>query len=323
MGANQHNIAIVIPTIGRSAELGRMLESLAAQTRLPNEVIIVDEDESSRAFADRFPQLNIRVLVLPGSATAKRNAGIKALRRDVALVGFMDDDIVLEPAAVGAVAAFWEQAKSALGGTGCNYANAPGGFAPALKRLPIWAALGLYQPQPGGVARSGFQTRASGLQQTARVRWLPSGATFYSREVLEEFRFDEWFDSYSYLEDLDFSYRVGRKYQLAVVSAANFHHYPSQVGRPGAYLFGKKEVLNRFYFVSKHPELSRGLCCLALLIRTLMNLAFSVVRMHRGYLERFGGNLAGMGMILWARGGRTRHEPRTVHPKEPRPFQAA
>ena len=295
---NSHKIAIVIPTIGRHAELRRMLASLARQSRLPEEVIIVDEDGSSRVLANDFARLDIRVVVLPGSASAKRNAGIRAVGREATLVGFMDDDIVLEPAAIEAMAAFWEQADPGLGGACCNYVNAPRGFGQGLKRLAIWNALGLYERTPGGVARSGFQARMEHLRETVYVRWLPSGATFYPRKVLDQFRFDEWFESYSYLEDLDFSYRIGKQRKLAVVAGARFFHYPSESGRPGPHLFGKKEVLNRLYFVSKHSELSRTLCCLALSIRTLMSVFLGLTRFDIGCFKRVAGNVAGALLAL-------------------------
>lgn len=289
---------MVIPTIGRPAELRRMLASLAGQSRLPEEVVIVDEDGSTRALAEEFAGLGIRIVVLPGSASAKRNAGIRAMGCEVTLVGFMDDDIVLEPVAIEAMAAFWEHEAPGLGGACCNYVNAPRGFGQALKRLVIWKALGLYDHSPGGVARSGFQTRMAPLRETAHVRWLPSGATFYPRKVLDQFRFDEWFESYSYLEDLDFSYRIGKQRKLAVVAGARFFHYPSETGRPSPYLFGKKEVLNRLYFVSKHAELSQTLCGLALSIRTLMSVFLGLTRFEPDYFKRAAGNLAGALLAL-------------------------
>lgn len=275
-----------------------MLASLARQTRRPEEVIIVDEDESSCAFRHEFPELNLRVVVLSGSASAKRNAGFRAASCNITLVGFMDDDIVLEPTAIGAMEAFWEQADPALGGTSCNYLNAPGGFAQGLKQFKPLSKFGLYEHQPGGVARSGFHTRVASLQETTYVRWLPSGAAFYAKDALNEFPFDEWFESYSYLEDLDLSYRIGKKYKLAVLADARFYHYPSEVGRASAYSFGKKEVLNRLYFVSKHPELSRPLCCLVLSLRALMSIIHGIGRFQARHFERVAGNLAGFAIAF-------------------------
>jgi len=286
-------LAIVIPTIGRYEELRRLLASLAAQTRLPDEILILDEDQSSRVFGSQFPQLKIRVAAAPGSASFKRNAGFKAVRPGVGLVGFMDDDIVLQPQAIENLLGFWQTAEDGLGGTGCNWVNAPPPFARRLKSLRLTSRLGLYRSDAGAVLPSGFQTLMTYFAQSTYVQWLPSGAAVYSRRVLEEFAFDEWFEGYSYLEDLDFSYRVGKKYKLAVVAGARFYHHPSPVGRPNWYLFGKKEVLNRLHFVAKHRELSRALCCLALLIRALMSALLGFRKVESGYFKRLAGNFTG------------------------------
>jgi GT2 family glycosyltransferase len=130
------------------------------------------------------------------------------------------------------------------------------------------------------------------------VRWLSSMAAVFPRRVLDEFMFDEWFQTYSYLEDLDFTYRIGKRYRLAVVADARVYHYPSQIGRPDWYVFGRKEVMNRLYFVSKHRELSRPLCCLALLIRASMSILLGLLRLEVGYFKRVAGNFAGMLLTL-------------------------
>lgn len=288
-----HKLAVVIPTIGRYDDLGRMLKSLAGQTRLPDEVVIVDQDGTSQRFAREFPQLRIRVIALPGSASLKRNAGFRAARPDADLIGFFDDDIVLEPLAIEALLRFWDRGPDDLGGTGCNMVNHPPVFAGRLKSVRLVSSLGLYGSAKGAVLRSGFHTLMPRVEQTTYVRWLSSMAVVFRREVLAEFSFDEWFESYSYLEDLDLSYRVSKKYRLALVADACFYHYPSNVGRPNAYLFGKKEVLNRLYFVSKNPELSRPLCCLALSIRAAMSVFLGLAHREPEHLRRVAGNTAG------------------------------
>ena len=56
-----HKIAIVIPTIGRCDELRKMLQSLAQQTRLPDQVVLVDEAGEGNTLAREFPALHISV----------------------------------------------------------------------------------------------------------------------------------------------------------------------------------------------------------------------------------------------------------------------
>lgn len=295
MATANHKLAIVIPTIGRYDDLRRMLQSVAAQTRLPEQVLIVGEGEGNTQVASEFPQLNARFINMPGSSICDaRNGGVKEARPDIDLIGFFDDDIVLEPQTFEALLNFWDAAPEDLGAVGCNLVNYTPGNAGRLKSLRLTSRLGLYDTAKGAVMPSGFQTLTLGIQSDTWVRWLPSWAVIYSRKVLSEFGWDPWFESYSYLEDLDLSYRVSKKYRLAMVADARFYHYPSNIGRPNWYLFGKKEVLNRLYFVSKHPELSRPLCCLALSIRAAMSFSLGVAHGDFGYFKRIAGNLAGL-----------------------------
>ncbi len=289
-----HRISIVIPTIGRYAELRRMLESLARQTRLPEEIIVVDQDETSSGLTGKFPQLSIRVMAFPGSASSKRNAGVKALRPEMTLVAFMDDDIVLEPQAIEAVVRFWESASKDLGGTCLNVLNDSPKLVSWLKRQKITSRLGLYGSKKGAVLRSGFHVPFGHVSETIYVHWLPTYCVVYAKDVVETYPFDEFFKGYSYLEDLDLSYRIGKKFRLAVVADAHFYHYPSKIGRPDSYLFGKKEVVNRLYFVTKHKELSRPLCYLSLFVRTQLSMLEGFKELEASYFKRVAGNLAGL-----------------------------
>ena len=77
---------------------------------------------------------------------------------------------------------------------------------------------------------SGWQTLTGTVSETIFVDWLPSTAAVWRREIFKNFSFDDFFDGYSYLEDLDFSYSVAREYKLAIVADAKYWHYPSPFG---------------------------------------------------------------------------------------------
>jgi len=288
-------IAIVIPTVGRCDELRRMLQSLAQQSRRPDQVVLVDEAGEGNTLAREFPALRISATTFPrGSASAKRNRGVECVAPEIELIGFMDDDIVLEPQAVEAMLDFWKSAPEDTGGASCNWMNQPPLYASRLKSLRLAARLGLYDARGGRVMRSGFQTVIGIVPETRYVEWLPGGAAVYPRSILRQYSFDEWFRGYSYLEDLDFSYCLGKKHRLAVVAAARFYHYPSAIGRMSAYVFGKREVTNRLYFVRKHPELSPALCIFSLIVRTLLSIFLGLTRFEGDQFRRAGGNLAGL-----------------------------
>ncbi len=83
---------------------------------------------------------------------------------------------------------------------------------------------------------------------------------------------DGFFDGYSYLEDLDFSYTISRKYRMTVVADAKFDHFHSPAGRTSKVAFGRVEVRNRRYMVKKHG-FSMAAYRLAMSVRFCMSVA--------------------------------------------------
>jgi GT2 family glycosyltransferase len=291
-----HNIAFVVATKDRPEEFLRLWRSLCAQTRPPEEVVVVDASARPLPLARLEPVPIVLRYLRAGAASAarQRNLGLGSVGPDAGLVGFLDDDAVLEPGAVAAMVRFWNAAASDVGGAAFNMDNHPRPDWPFLKRSRLAESLGLYGRRRGAVAPSGFQTMIGRVAKTTWTEWLPSGASVWRREIFREHRFDEWFDGYSYLEDLDFSYEVGKTWRLAVVSDAHYRHLPAPGGRGGGPVFGRREVLNRLHFVGKHPELSRRKCYAALLLRMAMNLALAVRDRRPSDLGRAWGNALGM-----------------------------
>ncbi len=104
-------VSVIIPTYHRPAELTMALRSILAQSRMPDELIVVDDGD--------LPELPLRAelettgLVCrflrkdkPG-LTESRNLGIARSRGDVIL--FVDDDVELLPDYVQQVAAVYER----------------------------------------------------------------------------------------------------------------------------------------------------------------------------------------------------------------------
>src|ERR1017187_1696808 len=102
MAAELLPVTVVIPTRDRAAALRRTLESLAEQSSQPAELRIVDAstDGSTRSLCEEESIPNLRLAVswcradLAGAAS-QRNQGVRAASRS--MVGFMDDDVLLEP----------------------------------------------------------------------------------------------------------------------------------------------------------------------------------------------------------------------------------
>jgi GT2 family glycosyltransferase len=292
-----HRISLIVATKDRPDDLRKLLDSLRLQTIAPDEIVIVDASgEPIEPVLAEFPQLTTRYLRhWPPSAAAQRNAGIRNCMPAATLIGFADDDTTFEPQAFANMLSFWEGATGDVLGAAFNIRNYPDCGKSILKHSALAERLGLYSPKTGSVSRSGWQTIVGEIAGTQFVDWIPSTAALFRREVFGRDLFDEYFESYSYLEDLDFSYTISRAGRLAIVADAGFSHFPSPGGRVSARQFGQYEVRNRLYFVRKH-RLSLSRCYLGLAIRLAMSLCSGLLHRNADLLSRSLGNIEGLMM---------------------------
>ena len=291
-------IAIIIPTMNRPRQLQRLLASLESQSALPDEVIIVDgsADPIDGVLKD-FPNLNLRYLrVLPPCLSKQRNAGLAKVSRDMSLAGFLDDDLVLEPGSIEAMLRFWDQAPKDVGGASFNITN---GRPP--RGLLIKSLFRMDSFKRGCVMRSGYEASIPPVREDTYVDWLCGGATVWSREVVAEFKYDEWFRGYSYFEDVDYSYRVGRNYKLLVLANAKVQHLTPPVKGDRNFTMGKCQVINRRYFLQKHDHMSVLLFYWATLGLMIANIGEGILLRNPGLFVRSWGNFVGLVQSSFAR----------------------
>ena len=298
MGRFSNKIAIVVPTRNRPNDLRRMLTSVANQSFLPDEVIIVDGgDETVESVVNEFSGINIEYhRVYPPSLSKQRNVGMAAVDPSINLAGYFDDDLVLEPGAIEGALMFWETAPDDVGGARFNIISDPSPKCTWLKSLFL-----LDSQDRGKVLRSGQAALIGQVSSNKYVRWLSGGVTIWRKEVIKEFAYDEWFQGTGYLEDVDYSFRVGRKYKLAVLADARVQHLSHPIRKDKNYLLGKWQVVNRMYFVRKNPELSVFQCYWALFGQLLINLGKGVTERDTAGLRRALGNIVGLSKILTGR----------------------
>ena len=89
-------VSVVVPSLGRPAELDRCLAGLARLFYRPFEVVVVACDEGRAAIARHLGQPHVRLVRNDGAGvSAARNAGIAAAGGEI--IAFIDDDAVPEP----------------------------------------------------------------------------------------------------------------------------------------------------------------------------------------------------------------------------------
>lgn len=288
-----HRLAFVVPTKDRPDDLRKMLESLARQTRIPDQIIIVDgSDPDIHEVIAGFPGLPLDyVRIFPPSLAKQRNAGMARLRPEITLAGYLDDDIVLELDAIAAMHDYWERADAQLGGTAFNITNTPPARWTRIKRLVC-----LDHPVPGRLLKSGCTSILGNQDRDIETDWLCGGATVWRRDVIESYNYDEWFRGTGFLEDVDYSFNVRGKYRLALVASARLAHYSPPVRRDRHFLLGKWQIINRMYLVRKYRNrgLSPASAWLASLGLAALHLAIAVARRDGTQWDQFRGNVAGI-----------------------------
>ncbi|QYC43259.1 Putative glycosyltransferase EpsH [Nonomuraea coxensis DSM 45129] len=107
-------VSLIVPCYNAARTLRLCLESVLAQTRVPDEIVVVD-DASSDGSAALAEELGCRVVRLPDNrgVSAARNAGVAATSGEV--IFFLDSDVALRPDAVASALAILEEDP----GVGC------------------------------------------------------------------------------------------------------------------------------------------------------------------------------------------------------------
>lgn len=297
-------LAVVVPTRNRPREVETLLANLAQQTRRPDSVTVVDSSddcirETIEALVAASPLPCTYLRHTPPSAAAQRNAGLDAVVEHADLVALIDDDLTLGAEAFANTCRHAEELEPDIIGFGFNPTDEdsrrPYG---KLKASKAAEALGLYSGRMGAVARSGWHTRQVQVDKITKVEWLLSGAVAWRAKAIQNLRFDEFFERYSYLEDLEFSLQARQRGRFVILPDATFLHKPAEGGRGSRFWFGRIEIRNRYHIVRKHG-LSRWRFWLGAAIRAGMTLAEGLS--SRGEMSRLCGNIRELLSIAFSR----------------------
>jgi hypothetical protein len=244
-----------------------------------------------------FPALPIAyVRCFPPSLTKQRNAGMAVLADDIEVAGYLDDDLVLEPAATERMAAFWQAAGPGVGGASFSIVNQGAVHQDRLRRLFL-----MHGDPAGRVLASGFACFIPAVTETIETRWLYGGATMWRRNVIREFTYDEWYVGHGFLEDLDYSYRVGRKYRLFVLGDARSWHFSHPMADAKQFDLGRQQTFNRLYFIRKMGSFRWPAVAWAMFGLLVLNSLAVLRHPNAPTFNRFYGNLIGLAAALAGR----------------------
>ncbi len=208
-------IAVLIPTFRRSEMLKALLGSLSQGRRIPDEVIVVDNDPERSAYPEPIRGLPVRVIHagLGLNLAGARNIGWRSADSDLCI--FIDDDNVVERDAIAELARPFETSHIGLAGP-VIYAGDTG---------TVWC---------GGIRRSSWTGLTRCLLRGQSI--LPAATTWHTDDMPDAFAvpsavleaiggFDEERFPIHY-DEADLAARVrGLGLRTIVVGGARVRHY--------------------------------------------------------------------------------------------------
>lgn len=168
-------VSVIIPCYNRAHTIGEAIASVHAQTRVPLELIVVD-DASTDGSAEIAERAGARVIRLPenrGNSFA-RNAGIQAALGDA--IAWLDSDDYWEPHHLATVAALLDAYPDAAvasaavqfvgSRSGVWYGSVPEGAPTNVVRQAFYATM---IPMMTAIVRRSALTAIGGFDETERV----------------------------------------------------------------------------------------------------------------------------------------------------------
>lgn len=270
------SISVIVPTHDRPESLGRTVRSVLDQSRLPDELIIVnDGDEEIPAdIAEAVSKAGVRFIYRRRerpSLPASRNAGIDASSSDI--LAFLDDDVELGRDFLAEISDMYnadtDGRVDGIGAVGTDMGiglvsgnRKPDGAKNSLWSIRLWDVLVFLTAHTRWLPRRCL-ARSVHLPPRLRYRLIPAkfltgGRISVRRRVVESVRFNEGFTGYAVAEDRDFSYRATQQFAMFVAPSLKLIHHCERASRPDSFAWGRMMATNHIRVAADALEPGAG-----------------------------------------------------------------
>lgn len=246
--------SLVIPTYNRPDDLKKCLDSVLAQRRLPDEVLLIDDGNLDKKMVtwcqQEFSARGADFVYRPKDhrreergLSESKNIALDLAREEIIFI--IDDDVVLEEDYCQHIMAAWEDNETepkliGIGGVIKNNRRRSGG-----EKL-FHAFFGLGSRWSWDVNGAAFQVWDDAVRVRQKAYYMHGGASSYRRSLAQTIRFSVFVGGRTSLEDVDFCLEAKlRGYHMMIEPASRLEHFPSAVSREDYYLIGLKEGNNR------------------------------------------------------------------------------
>ncbi|MCB9111277.1 MAG: glycosyltransferase family 2 protein [Anaerolineales bacterium] len=252
-------VSVIICTRNRFDDFTKTLPSIAAQSRLPDELIVVDSSDEERLeeylSSMKFPFL-VRYFHTQPGLTLQRNYSIRECAND--LLFFFDDDVDLDKNYLAEVEkVFASDVDHTIGAVGGKIANTP----PQTLRMRFEIAFfsfirtffGIVGTRNGKFYPSGMPSHPRKNQSSGYIECLSGCCMAFRREVFEKAKFDEALAHYGLMEDVDISKQtLDAGYKIYYQTSATLIHNESPMNRLKVQQWAEMSVVNYDYLFRKN-----------------------------------------------------------------------
>jgi len=229
-------IAVIIPSLGRSSIVAKLVEILKDQTRPPDLICVaVTKIEDGPARPDNH---KINVIISSIGSCAQRNAGLDQIKGKADIVVFLDDDFVPSPNYLANVEQIFHERPEVAGITGVVLKDGVKG--PGLSFEDARAIIENHHKAPGSTAE--YEKNRASLYGCNMAFRAPA---------IKDARFDERLPLYGWLEDIDFSARAKKSGFLIKTGKLTGVHLGVKGGRTSGVRFGYSQIANPVYLYRK------------------------------------------------------------------------
>jgi glycosyltransferase involved in cell wall biosynthesis len=287
-------LSVVICTKDRPDSLAETLETVWRQTRLPDELAIIDDghlDADSLAAEARrhgVPFVYRNKSDKPGLARSRRVA-IATATGDVLM--FLDDDVVLDEKYIEAIMAVYESDRNGRVG-GCE------GVLQGIRYHPLQMLLlrlfGMDAPKrEGQILKNFIGILVRNIMRQTDVQWLSGCNMSYRREAIAAVEIPPEIEDCVLSEDRTISYQVGQRWRLVATPEARLVHKKVATARDPRVRGFEEIYYNHIAFRRFMPrDLSHRLSF------GWLSAGYIIVNLLRRDWRRAMGNLRAIGRIL-------------------------
>ena len=229
-------LAVIIPTLGRSGQVARLLRHLGGQTRLPDEVILSAPDATHVELPGRSP-FPVSVVFGPKGLAAQRNKALVPSLGRFDIITFFDDDFVPS-------SEYLEQVEQAFAGDD--------GWAVVMGRVVRDGATnaGLTWQDAEAALREANDKTHHGPLVVDHVGAYGCNMSVRS-SLVGDLRFDERLVLYGWQEDIDFTSQLRSRGRVVCVASITGVHLGIKSGRTSGTRLGYSQVANPIYLIRK------------------------------------------------------------------------